>query len=125
MKKAAFILLLTIYGVSSFGISLKQFYCCGKLEATHIAFTPNDKQKTAEKGCCQTIYQFLKVSDTHGAATDIISPERDFMLLDLFTSVYQGTEIPGCQISGRANGSNAPPLHYGVAIFIFNCVYRL
>ena len=121
MKKAALILLLTVYGLASFGVGLKQFYCCGKLASTQIGFT--HQQKT-EKDCCQTVYHFFKVSDTHGAAADIISPEKDIILLDL-TPVNEGTTIASYQIPSVANGSNAPPLHCGVPIFIFNCIYRL
>lgn len=126
MKKAVIILLLSIYALSSFGIGIKQFYCCGKLTTTHINFAHSNKLIASDKkSCCQTIFQFLKVSDTHGAAADIAIPGNDFAVLDLFTPVYQSIAITSFQITGAANRSNAPPLHSGVPIFVFNCIYRL
>ena len=36
MKKAAVILLISIYTLSTFGFCLKEFYCCGKLKSITV-----------------------------------------------------------------------------------------
>ncbi len=128
MKKAALILLVTIYALSSFGIGIKQFYCCGELEATNLTFIQQDVKKCGkqdEEGCCQTKYQFYKVSDQHAAAVDIISPTKQFTLLHVFTPIYTSLALVNQQLNDSANSSNAPPLHSGVPLFIFNCIYRV
>lgn len=55
LKKLLTILILVCYSISSFGVSLNYFYCCGKLKT--ISFTTTNKGKNCKgdlkKGCCK------------------------------------------------------------------------
>ena len=48
MKKLSLILLILIYTSSTFGMVVKEFYCCGKLASVSLLFSSESKQK-AEK----------------------------------------------------------------------------
>jgi len=59
MKKLAVILVLLVYGPSSFGMTLHFHYCCGRLE--RVDLTPpkakhcgGNDQKISAKSCCDT-----------------------------------------------------------------------
>lgn len=128
MKKITVILLLSIYSISTLGLSLKSFYCCGKLESVTVSITQNEQQKCANddgtSDCCKTKYQFFKVKDNHFVADHVSSPVKHFVELNLFTSSFQVVNYPSEQIN-VANKSNAPPLIHGVPDYIFNCVFRI
>ncbi len=128
MKKAALILLLSLYTLSVAGIGIRQFYCCGKLKSTNISFTRDSKQKCKngdeKSDCCKTKYQTFKVKDSHIAAKDISSPANQFIDLHIITPSFDITALVTRPVN-HTNESHAPPLHHGVPIYILNCVYRI
>lgn len=128
MKKVTLILLICIYSLATMGFSLKQFYCCGKLKSITISLTPEAKQhcsKDNEKsGCCDNKYQFFKVKDTHITADNVSSPVKHFVDFDLYTPSFEDISFVS-QKTTIAYKSNAPPLHRGVPIYIYNCVFRI
>src|SRR5688572_10806484 len=69
MKKISLILLICIYSLSSFGVSFKEFYCCGKLKSISVSVLPDAKNNCnkdrTDEGCCKTKYQYFKVEDKH------------------------------------------------------------
>ena len=128
MKKITAILLLSLYSLSTLGLSLKSFYCCGDLKSVTVSLT-QDEQKQCSNGddksdCCKTKYQFFKVKDNHFVADHVSSPVKHFVELNLFTSTFRIVNYPSEQIY-VANKSNAPPLLHGVPDYIFNCVFRI
>ncbi len=128
MKKITVILLLSIYSISTLGLSLKSFYCCGKLKSVTVTLAQDEQQKCAmddgTSDCCKIKYQFFKVKDNHFVADHVSSPVKHFVELNLFTSTFQIVNYPSEQIN-VANNSNAPPLIHGVPDYIFNCVFRI
>lgn len=128
MKKAALILLICVYSFATMGFSLKQFYCCGKLNSTTLAFFQEEKQSCSKgnekSGCCDNKYQFFKVKDKHINADDVHSPVKHFIDLHLYTPSFQDISFAS-QKPVVAYRSNAPPLHTGVPIYIYNCVFRI
>lgn len=128
MKKAVLILLICIYSLSTVGFSLKEFYCCGSLKSVSVALVQDAKQncgKGNEKnGCCANKYHFYKVKDNHFAGDDVSIPVKHFTELSLFTPLFQQISFASQQVIS-ANKSNAPPLHHGVPVYIFNCVFRI
>src|SRR4051794_8835060 len=72
MKKIVLILLILIYSMSTFGVGLKEFYCCGKLKSISVTLIDSGKEKCNKGddkgGCCQSKYQFLQVKDKHFAS---------------------------------------------------------
>jgi hypothetical protein len=128
MKKFAIIFLISIYATSTFGLNVKQFYCCGKLKSITVSIgteTVNKcKRHDDTRNCCKTKFQFYKVKDTHFANDFLTLPAKYF------------DKLPVCSCSADIhftpfkkpvilNSNHAPPLFNGVPVFISNCVYRI
>jgi len=130
MKKAAIILLICIYSLSSFGIGIRQFYCCGQLKSTDITFVQKEskgncgKGEAMNSGCCQTKFTTLKVKDSHIVADDINSPVKHFADLHLFIPSFEPLAFVNQQMD-IANPSHAPPPKQNIPIYILCCTYRI
>ena len=128
VKRLILILLISIYTSATFGIGVRSFYCCNKLKSTTFVFKPtstekcNGKQATGK--CCQTKYQFLKVKDTHIVSGDITSLVKHFTESHLYIPSFKATAYID-QTTNITYRSNAPPLHKGLPLYIFHCVYRI
>ncbi|MBS1617387.1 MAG: hypothetical protein JST76_02660, partial [Bacteroidetes bacterium] len=70
MRKAAAILVLVLYILSSSGVAVKAHYCCGKLKSIHLVLN-NGEDKGCNKNCCQDKLAFYKVSDTEHSTSII------------------------------------------------------
>jgi len=128
VKKIIVILLLSIYSLSTLGLNLKSFYCCGKLKSVSIALSQDVSKKCTKvdtsKDCCQTKYQVVKVKDTHVVADHVNSPVKNCIELNLFSSSFETIHFP-VQKNLIEHKTNAPPLIHGVPAFIFNCLFRI
>ncbi len=128
MKRTAIILLLTIYSLSTFGVGLKEFYCCVKLKSVSLTIASEGKDKCSKgdnkQGCCKTKYQYLNVKDNHLASAHVATPLNYFSDLHTITPSYQSISFATQEID-VINGSHAPPLYTGVPIYISNCVFRI
>lgn len=128
MKKIALILLISIYSLSTFGIGIRQFYCCGQLKSTSISFVQEAKVKCGmgdEKGgCCQTKFKSLKVKDTHIVADAIANPVKHFSEVIIFNPSFESIALVQQQIVVN-NPGHAPPLHHGTPLYILNCIFRI
>ena len=128
MKKAALILLILIYSMSSFGVTFNEFYCCGKLKAISVTLSEVGKDKatkdTDKGGCCKTKLQSFKVKDTHIAAEKITSLTNYFVDLQLCNSTFQDIFFVS-QKTTIAYKSNAPPLPTKVPIYIYNSTFLI
>ncbi|WP_420832402.1 HYC_CC_PP family protein [Paraflavitalea pollutisoli] len=128
MKKVCLILLLTIYTVATLGISIRQFYCCGKLKSTSLVLSDNAPKKCAKggekDGCCKTKYQSIKVKDSHFVSDEITTPAKHFTEA---SSPGFSIDIPPLLIAAEfnANTPHAPPPDQLIALFILHCVYRI
>ncbi len=128
MKKIALILLISIYSISTLGIGIQHFYCCGKLKSTSISFVQVVKEKCnkddAMSDCCKTWFTSLKVKDSHVPADDINSPVKHFKDLHLFTASFK-VKVSANEPMDVATAGHAPPLHNNIPIFTLHCVYRI
>ena len=128
MKKLTAILLITIYSLSSFGISLKHFYCCGKLKSVTISLSHGGNAKcnkgNSESGCCKTKYQFFKVKDNHFATAQCTAPLKYQVDLITFYSYSQTTSFLPNE-DAIINSNHAPPLISGVPLYISNCIFTV
>lgn len=110
------------------GLSLQHFYCCGKLTYTTFSLIQNEKQKCGKgnekSGCCDSKYEFFKVKDNHITADEVTNPGKYFVDLHLYTPSFQDISFVS-QKTTIAYKGNAPPLHTGVPIYIYNCVFRI
>jgi hypothetical protein len=124
MKKIFLILLICAYALSTMGVGLKEFYCCGKLKSKFITLTGNNKADCTTEGCCKTKHQFLKLKDNHLASADIYLPTKHFVTLPLYTPAYNILSF--AQQAVHINGSHAPPLYDdNLPLYLSNCVFRI
>ena len=127
MKKASIILLISIYTLSTFGISLKEFYCCGKLKSVTITLQEYKNQKCGKdddkSGCCKIKFKFYKVRDNHFATDILNSSVKHFSYLSSFTPYIPIS--PFVKQAEIANSNHAPPLYNGVLAYISNCVFLI
>ncbi len=128
MKKFAVILLFCAYALASFGVVIKQFYCCGKLRSTNISFVqskPTGCKKGNEKnGCCKNEYQIFKVKDHHFASNALQQPEKFFSEICIPAKTDNNENIvPLTEIITYS--THAPPLLSDRPLYLMNCIYRI
>ena len=128
VKKALIIFLLFIYTLASFGIGVRQFYCCGKLKSVNLTYvqTKNGKCKMGNEktGCCKTKFQSIKVKDAHIAA------EKWHHLTKVFIPVFHqffqfAVVVPTQYLSAYHQCAHAPPISAITPLYQLNCVYRI
>ena len=126
MKRVSILLLLIVYGLSSFGIGLKSFYCCGKLESVSMDIL-HLSEKNASKGdddCCKTTYKYFKVKDSHVMASHFSVAVRN-SVTPSFTSPNFQTESYASNKTATVPEIHAPPLISSAPIHILHCVFRI
>jgi len=110
------------------GFTIKEFYCCGDLKSVSVVIADDTKGEcnkgNEKRGCCDNKFDFFKVKDNHFVGDKITIPAKYFTDLVLFTPSYQSFKF-NPQTVNVANRSNAPPLHSGTPIYIYNCVFRI
>ncbi len=127
MKKVLLIFLTCIYTFATMGCSLKQFYCCGKLKSTSFTLGTNLNEKCkigSEKGCCENKYEFFKVKDNHISAEIVNVPFLYSTDIPEYTSIISNYSFFPQPVSINYR-SHSPPLSIGVAVYLFNCVFRI
>ena len=128
MKKIALILLICMYTLSSFGVSVNRFYCCGKLKTTSISFINAVAEKCSNQkmmiGCCKTTFKSLQVKDSHVAAIGIDKLAKNFTEVNLYYAAINTTCLSNSKITTAYSG-NAPPLHYNLPFYILHCTYLI
>jgi hypothetical protein len=128
VKRLGLILLFCIYAAASFGVSIKQFYCCNQLKSTTISYAAVEESGCGMshkmKDCCKTKVKFLKSQDTHFAKTGLTSMPS----LEMHTSTnafFSITPIIHYKGSIAVPQSNPPPLRDGIPLYQFYCNYRI
>jgi hypothetical protein len=111
------------------GISISEFYCCGKLKTVHVNIGNEGAVKCnkddSKTGCCQTNQEFFKVKDSHLTVSEIHAPARNFSEIDEVISFFELNtvfETSNGQVSDRIH---APPPDLLRPLYILNCVYRI
>jgi hypothetical protein len=133
MKKILSILLIVIYSTASLGMSVKEFYCCGKLTSVTVSLASDNTESTScakemkDCGCCKTKSHCLKVKDNHVASVAFtlapkhLSHINDAIGLTALNSVAFANAKLGTSI-----GINDPPLlHSSTPTYIFIRVIRI
>ena len=115
--------------MATFGVSLKQFYCCGKLKSVTFSVIAEDgKEKCVfgdKEGCCKTKYHSFKVKDKHFSTEAFKTPPATYGThLAAFIPAWQSLSFFPNQVV-IINGSHAPPLYSGVPAYISICVFRI
>lgn len=129
MKKFAAILLFTIYALTTLGIGIRQFYCCGKLKSTSITLVQEAKEKCSNKGgmkdCCKTQFKSIKAKDSHVGTDGLLLLAKPLSDCPVHTSLFD-VHTPASNEIVVTHSSHAPPpkLH-GVPVYIFYCTYLI
>jgi hypothetical protein len=133
MKKLLSILLIFIYSTASFGMSVKEYYCCGKLTSGAVSLVSGNNEQTtctmqtkACSGCCKTKSHLLKVKDNHIASGAVALTAKHFT----HTGNINFTELNTVAIAdtklGTSIGINDPPLlHSSIPTYLFIRVIRI
>jgi hypothetical protein len=128
MKKITAILLLSIYSLTTLGIGIRQFYCCGKLKSTALTLVQEVKEKCGDtgsmKGCCKTTFKSLKVKGSHLTTGNAVSFNKYFTELQLPAPVT-AVALLHSSVIVTANTSNAPPARQNVPAYILHCAYLI
>ena len=128
MKNAALLLLISIYSMSTFGVNLKEFYCCGRLKSVTLTLHEFENRKcnkaNDKSGCCKTKFQFYIVNDKHIASDILNTPLKHFTYLVPFAPDLQ-IICPAVQQPAFAKSNHPPPLYPGVLTYISNCIFLI
>ena len=128
MKRAFLLTMISVYLLSSIGIAINKFYCCGELRSTTIVESSEAladcKMPVQTPGCCDKSSKTFKVKDQHLAsgsvtltASPVISILNSFFRLDLVSPVSVKESI--------AFNYHAPPDLSGKPLLILNCTFRI
>ncbi len=129
MRKVAVILLTLLYTVSTSGVVINNFYCCGKLKETYLfsqhSTSSGCKQKKKMPRCCDTRSFIVKVADNHSPTAQLkVNADNG---LTLFSS--PSVELFNFQKVNAEPATftliNAPPLLSKQPAYLTNCVFRI
>ena len=126
MKKIALIFLLSIYAISSLGVGIRQFYCCGTLQSTEFDFVQKKKDNCPDtnikEGCCKTTVQYFKVKDSHVASV-VNLPLKHLTEMHLRAPSSESATL--VRHTKTRIFIHTPPEKYITPLFILNGVYRI
>jgi hypothetical protein len=126
MKKFIVILVLFSYAVSVTGLTVSNFYCCGKLRSAKIVFASTHKKsctsKMGNKKCCKYEDSFFKVNDNHTGSTVEFVPDAPVAEFGYFDS-YSFLENSLSNLI--IHYSNAPPPKPLQPQYLLNCNFRI
>lgn len=129
MKKFLSILLILIYSTATFGMTVKEFYCCGKLASVSISFNADSKKTCGNKvksgGCCKTKFHFSKIKDNHQAADALKLPVKHIAHLDIYLPVLNSDNTSIAQVNTASGVHDPPILHSSTPVYIFIRVLRI
>lgn len=131
LKQKIALSLAVFYAVSVMGLALSLHFCGGKLENVKLfsneisckfcADIPAEKIK--DDGCCKNAQVTVKVKDSHQTEAQTQMPKLFSIQLFLHPPVLEYlSNITPAYFSKISN--KAPPLSSGVALHVFNCIFR-
>jgi hypothetical protein len=123
LKKVLLILLICVYAISTFGVSIKESHCCGQLKSVGISYI-TVLHNNVNSDCCETTHHFYKLADSHRVAKHVKKPVKPATdpSLPLYPSRVTST-IPG--LFSQTNITQAPLIAYKTPIYTLHCVYRI
>ncbi|WP_074237707.1 hypothetical protein [Chitinophaga niabensis] len=123
MKKVLLILLICVYAISTFGVSIKEFHCCGQLKSVGISYI-TVLHNNANSDCCETTHHFYKITTSHLAAKHVKKPVKP--VTDQTFSLYpSGITFTIPRLSSYTNTTRAYPVPFKAPIYTRHCVFRI
>lgn len=126
MKRTAIIILTLLYTISSFGMSVERFYCCGKLAHTTYAIGDSGSKETKAvkaDNCCKTTKQSFKVKDNHVGVKALMLQSNTFVAS--LPERHGLVSFVVITISPLSYQANAPPGRQRTPAYILHCNYRI
>ncbi len=128
MKTLGLIFLITIYSLSSFGLGVEKFYCCGHLKSMSLSLISSEKNKCAKEGatsgCCKSKFQSLKVKDNHVLAVNS-TLGKSFSFAPIL-NFYEPAGSSKTVLDFVFSRNYSPPLLVSsVPLYISNSVFRI
>jgi len=126
MKKLFAVLLMLVYGVTSFGMTLHLHYCCGKVDKISLSYkgVTNGTSETFihSKGCCDSKEYELKIKADQeaGPGQIILLPHHPVIAFAAYTF-----HLPDFQKIPVNFLSTGPPVISRIPLFIQYCIYRI
>jgi hypothetical protein len=128
MKKLLVILLLIMYGTSSFGMTVHFHFCCGKLKAVDLT-PPKDNHcnssksyQIGEKPCCENKQVEIKVSGEQDFAKDFYVPFSPVAIKPVQLDLFFSDPLVGKRLLPEVF---APPPKSSQPLYILNSVFRI
>lgn len=126
MKRILIIAILITYAISSFGVSINYFYCCGKLKT--VSFTHDTKEKNCKsksgKGCCKNETVIVKLN-----ADQKNSDQTSFQFASAVTAtISPATYYDVINLSNAGNVNlfyKRPPPDLFTSKRILYCIFRI
>ncbi|HMG83326.1 MAG TPA: hypothetical protein VK559_09860 [Ferruginibacter sp.] len=129
MKKISLILLILIYTSSTFGMVVKEFYCCGKLTSVSFSLENDSKVKNGKQvnlpDCCKTKAFSSKVKDNHTPSFAVVSPVKYFTQIEPHFSALKVVPLANSEFDFTSGAHDPPLLHSSTPIYIFIRVIRI
>jgi hypothetical protein len=129
MKKLSLILLILIYTSSTFGMVVKEFYCCGKLTSVSFSLENDSKLKKCNQvnmpGCCKTKIFSSKVKDNHTPSFAVSLPVKYFTQILPRFSAFNVVSLANSEFDFSRGAHDPPLLHSSTPIYIFLRVIRI
>ncbi|MBS1530041.1 MAG: hypothetical protein JSU01_07020 [Bacteroidetes bacterium] len=123
MKRVVIIILACIYTISCFGMTASRFYCCGKLASVSLSLGIQGKAQPDKQKCCKTEKLSFKIKDNHVASNGFNL--QSMPAVDMPVQAFQPmTQQPVETDVLLLHAGNSPPGCH-VAIYTFNCTYRI
>ena len=123
MKKVLLILLICVYAISTFGVSIKEFHCCGQLKSVGISYV-TVHLNNGNRDCCETTHHFFKITTSHLVAKHVKKPVKPITdpILTLHPS---GIALSIPQLFSYTSTTQSAPILYKAPIYTLHCVYRI
>jgi len=129
MRKTAAILLTLLYLVSTTGIVLSKFYCCGKLKEVSFFMSSHAcsgcRKVNKPPGCCDTSTTYIKVKEGHTIAAQLkiahSDPSKTFSSFRSFVPVLQSPNTPAVAFATI----HAPPWSGKRPVYLTVCNFRI
>lgn len=128
MKKFALFIILCIYTLSSLGMGVNSFYCCGVLKSKGLtlgqSITDGCSKGNEKNGCCNNKFKSLQVKESHVGSEKFTTTNQLYSILHFVTPDFQviPVSIPIIDIS---YSTHAPPLRQQIPFYISYGVYRV
>lgn len=121
--------LCAFYLVCIIGVALNMHFCGGRLAAVRFADSPKcgsckEAGKLAkESSCCKDKSVEAKIKDSHETGVKVNVP-KSFSLELFIGPIFSGFLKNLLPELFRSSSHRAPPRTQGLALHVFNCVFR-